>query len=421
MDFDSVQRIITIGRYRYGRGLHLSYMHRIAEKLKAILTETMLVLQQRRSVLHLLVSTISIVLLCHETVPINAFARTSGIHVPLHHAVVRIRESRSSIGAKQDVENDDDSVSFMDVVYGSVQNVASVTAKKVEEDVLRDGFLLDWLGNLTNAERDKDDGDQREEESISDAKDLVSDEMSNTVDDNDAVSAEYLDRVLEQARKEATSEDTGDFAGILKVLNTHIKQVKEALSKHLGDLEYENIQPASLYYYLKHEEKRKDDDWKRQAHSEFPPFDIHEEKEALVEMFAFMIMCQTAYCESQEEVELCLSEVAPNRYELIYEEDTKTPNQPAHFIVIDRGETNAEEGVVEVRLVVRGTKTLTDAITDLLCDAVDYRGFKAHSGILESGTYLASQHAPLFQKLLDSPGTEKIHLTIIVSITFAAE
>lgn len=64
-------------------------------------------------------------------------------------------------------------------------------------------------------------------------------------------------------------------------------------------------------------------------------------------------------------------------------------------------------------LCVRGTKTITDVITDLLADAVAYRGGKAHSGISKSGTYLAEKHLDTFQEFLKASGKKKINLTLV--------
>ena len=64
-------------------------------------------------------------------------------------------------------------------------------------------------------------------------------------------------------------------------------------------------------------------------------------------------------------------------------------------------------------MCVRGTKSITDAIADLLCDEHDYRGGKAHSGVLKGGLQLASKHKKLFESLLKSSGKKKIKLKLV--------
>jgi hypothetical protein len=43
----------------------------------------------------------------------------------------------------------------------------------------------------------------------------------------------------------------------------------------------------------------------------------------------------------------------------------------------------------------RGTKTITDIITDLLHDVIDYQRGKAHVGITVSGAHIAKKHEGL--------------------------
>ena len=56
---------------------------------------------------------------------------------------------------------------------------------------------------------------------------------------------------------------------------------------------------------------------------------------------------------------------------------------------------------------------MEDALTDLLCDDVPYKGGKAHSGVLEGGKRLVKKHKPLLLKLLESSGKHKISLTCV--------
>jgi pimeloyl-ACP methyl ester carboxylesterase len=63
--------------------------------------------------------------------------------------------------------------------------------------------------------------------------------------------------------------------------------------------------------------------------------------------------------------------------------------------------------------VVRGTKTIADAVTDFILEASDYRGGKAHAGMIDSGKWLAEKHADLFDELRKLSGKKKIKLTLI--------
>ena len=56
---------------------------------------------------------------------------------------------------------------------------------------------------------------------------------------------------------------------------------------------------------------------------------------------------------------------------------------------------------------LQGTKTIGDVITDLICDAAEYRNGTAHAGILESGKYLATRHEQLIEQLLELSSKDK--------------
>ena len=62
---------------------------------------------------------------------------------------------------------------------------------------------------------------------------------------------------------------------------------------------------------------------------------------------------------------------------------------------------------------VRGTKSASDAITDLLCDTVEYNGGLAHSFILESGKYIAEKHRELIEDLRVKSGKKQVIVTLI--------
>ena len=64
-------------------------------------------------------------------------------------------------------------------------------------------------------------------------------------------------------------------------------------------------------------------------------------------------------------------------------------------------------------MVVRGTRTVSDALTDAMMEATDYRGGKTHRGILQSGRYLVERHTELLEKLCQLAGKRKVKLTLV--------
>ena len=106
------------------------------------------------------------------------------------------------------------------------------------------------------------------------------------------------------------------------------------------------------------------------------------------------------------------------------------PHLPAHFMLIhkklsplDTKNTQTsfyppwydrkKDTELTIAIVVRGTKHLSDAIADALLEPVEYKGGKAHSGILESGKNLAAKYVPKLKALLSASGRDKIRLTLV--------
>lgn len=122
-------------------------------------------------------------------------------------------------------------------------------------------------------------------------------------------------------------------------------------------------------------------------------------------------LAELSYADTVEEIQEAL-ENNKTPYELVYVNTNSRPNKPAHFIAVKRAQS-VWSSSLEVIMCVRGTKTVTDALTDLFCDYDEYRGGKAHSGILGSGKYLAEKHNKTFKNILKSSGKRKIKLTLI--------
>jgi len=74
---------------------------------------------------------------------------------------------------------------------------------------------------------------------------------------------------------------------------------------------------------------------------------------------------------------------------------------------------NKDSPNLRVIIGVRGTKSAADALTDLLCDTVEYKGGKAHSFILESGKYIANLHRDLLEELRIKAGKKQVKLTLL--------
>lgn len=69
--------------------------------------------------------------------------------------------------------------------------------------------------------------------------------------------------------------------------------------------------------------------------------------------------------------------------------------------------------VLQVALVIRGTKTVGDMLTDSVLKAADYRGGKAHDGIHRAAMWVTESYKDDLKALLEASGKKKIKLWLV--------
>jgi len=202
-------------------------------------------------------------------------------------------------------------------------------------------------------------------------------------------------------------EDTTSFVEIVGVLDKYKDMLGNVAEKYMGDIDFSQISATALYYYLEHEDERKNPSWKRRMHRFCPGINIDK----VYELNDALTLAHLCYADTIDEVKEGL-ERHRYPYELVYTKFKSEPGKPANFIAVKQDQALWSSSL-EVIMCVRGTKTVADAVTDLLCDEVDYRDGKAHGFILESGQYLAKQHKKLLENLMKKSGKSRIKLTLI--------
>ena len=219
-----------------------------------------------------------------------------------------------------------------------------------------------------------------------------------------------VQRIVKQARQAAEEGDVADKTSneeVMAVLTRYAEDLKKTADRFLGDVDFSQLYPSSLFYFIEHSDSIKTPSWKRQRHRFYPGIDIRR----MEELNDHLQLADLSYADSVESIQEKL-ENNKTPYEVVYVNTESKTNRPAHFIAVKRSQ-KLWTPWLEVIMVVRGTKTIDDAITDLLCDYEDYKGGKAHSGMLEGGRYLAEKHKKLFKDLLKSSGKPKLSLTLV--------
>ena len=218
-----------------------------------------------------------------------------------------------------------------------------------------------------------------------------------------------VDEIVAKARSMGEQGDVSDNASLKEILYMS-HQAVEALDKtttaFLDGESLPAMHPSNLYYFLEHEDERKNPSWRRRKHRFFTGMNV----DTVDKLNTMLNLADLSYTDSMDEIQERLE--TEFDYELAYCTMESFPGKPSHFVAVKKNQSKWSN-TLEVTLVVRGTKTITDVITDLLCDAVDYRGGKAHAGILQSGQYLAAKHQNLFEKLCELSGKKKLKVTLI--------
>jgi hypothetical protein len=217
---------------------------------------------------------------------------------------------------------------------------------------------------------------------------------------------ELVVRARESTGKGDFSESQG-FSDVLSILTTDMKAVTNSLDKSFGQLDLSGLSQAGLFYYLEVEDERKNPSWKRRSHRFHKGLDINR----VSHLNDMLYLSSLSYADTVEEIaEGCKHAFEP--LELVYCDTDSSPNKPGHFIALKKNQS-VWSTELEVMIVVRGTKTMTDVMTDCVVDAVPYRGGKAHNGILQSGKWIVSEHKELLEKLRKLTGKRNIKLILV--------
>lgn len=323
--------------------------------------------------------------------------------------------------------SDDDKRTFDPLAGSQNESLISSFLNKVEENE------EDWIPlenqpefeteNTTENQKQADSQDNSKEKPSSDNSspwNALSSMVTKLVSSSDENS---VDTVLEKARTFVSSENFHETKSEkdLETLRQEFNRVLDQLKGSFGHLGLDQVSPLSFLYLLEREESIKTPSWKRRKHRylESPDYDTaHAGHDALY-------LAELAYVDSVEEIKAGLEAYADNPYEMIYCTVESSPREPAHFVALKKQSTlkqkrkgfswpwQREERCLEVLIVVRGTKEVGDMLSDALLQASDYRGGRAHNGILESGRFIVTKHMELLEHLLKESMYDKIQITLI--------
>jgi hypothetical protein len=221
--------------------------------------------------------------------------------------------------------------------------------------------------------------------------------------------------LLERARSLRLEQDGAGGLEMVSLIGDAIRNVARQLERNFGDVlggvDFGTL-PIALTYYGAFTDRVLNPTRKRQLHR----FYNKVTRDEMIQLHEGLYLSALAYCDTVDDFRAGLATFQDDNWELMYGTTVSLPTMPAHFLMIHKqlapleepsftqlfmGERETE---VVVALVVRGTKHLSDALSDALLEPGEYKGGHAHGGILASGKALAEKHLPLLKEIHEVTG-----------------
>ena len=210
------------------------------------------------------------------------------------------------------------------------------------------------------------------------------------------------------------------------------KRVHQQLeSTFKGTIDQFSVNPLQAFYYMQQQEVENNAVHKRKQHAFLPPLPLPQ----ALPLADGLYLSQLAYVDTCEHVTEHLRQFHNDRWALLNCSVTGRPARPAHFVAVrkvapplaqqpknawerilnnlDSRQGRRDGDVLEVAIVVRGSKEIADFISDGLLAPADYRGGKAHDGILESAKWLHESYHHFLLNLLTMTGLGKVKLWLV--------
>jgi hypothetical protein len=244
-----------------------------------------------------------------------------------------------------------------------------------------------------------------------------------------AIDSSAVTKLLEKSL--ALKHEDGNNIALMDILNLFgdtFKDVMDQLGRSFGKL-WEEMDarwiPFALTYYTAYIDGVLNPSKKRQLHR----FYNQVTKDEIVQLHDALYLSQLSYCNSVDDFRSALATFQGNSWELLSGTTESLPRMPSHFLLIhkelaplvqptikDFFTLGKRETEVVVVLVVRGTKHLSDALSDALLEPRQYKDGYAHGGILDSGLALVAKILPKLKELHElTRKLEHVVLDIVVA------
>ena len=252
-----------------------------------------------------------------------------------------------------------------------------------------------------------------------------------------------LQTTSERISKRQKSSNSRNLVQLLELFVQTLQDVLDQLEKNFQSL-FGSL-PSShrwnpllaIWYSMEHTEQVLTPSQKKRLHWFDKPF---QSVDAMEELHGALYLSQLAYANTIRDIKKGLSQFQQtNSWELLYANVQGFPGEPAHFLAVRKEakrkrkkgqpksaiqkllqpaehqhyEHGQSTSVLEVLLVVRGTKELGDMLSDGLLEASEFLGGLAHAGIARAGHYLVNQHTDTLHELWKVSGHDRLQLSLV--------
>ena len=211
---------------------------------------------------------------------------------------------------------------------------------------------------------------------------------------------------------------------------TLIKDCRDQWSTVALDSNVQQISPVAFMYFVGFEESRLTPSVRRRCHRFCPSVDMEEDNGMILyDLHDALYLATISYMTKVDDIRQALEGFKGSPWVMIYCEVTSRPREPAHYICLQKEQEVVQGGskggfrwpwqgdkILDVLLVVRGTKEMADVLSDALIETVPYgdnKDGRAHGGIYKSACYLVEKHTTFLETLLKESGRDKIRLSIL--------
>lgn len=227
------------------------------------------------------------------------------------------------------------------------------------------------------------------------------------------IAKNFNDSVNNTLKESESNQDIDMFWKLLQECKAQWSSVAE-------DSKARDMAPLAFMYFVGFEESRKTPSYQRREHRFYPSLEM----ETLNDLHDALYLATLSYMHKVEEIKDGLDDFKGSPWVMVYCDVSSKPREPAHYICLKKEQEKIENGggfrfpwqkekVLDVLMVVRGTKEIADILSDALIETSSYEDGLAHGGIQKSGNYLVEKHTQFFETLLKESKRDKIRLSII--------